>query len=282
MAHPSAASGRGPARADGSGSPVAARGARLAGAAAALLGALLPLSPAFAGEPQRLAVAAAINVKPALDEAVRAFEAATPGVRVEVAYGASGSFFAQIADGAPYDLFLSADRDYPRAVVAAGLAAGGERVYAIGALVVWLPPGSSIDLAGRGLAALAAPGVRHVAIGNPAVAPYGRAAAAALRAAGVEEALRTRLVLGESVGQAAQFALAGAADAALLPAALALEPALAAGRVWPVPPGLYPPIEQAAVVLAGARAPGLARALLAFLGGAEGRRILARHGYALP
>jgi molybdate transport system substrate-binding protein len=211
------------------------------------------------------------------------FEEANPGVEVAMTLGASGTFFAQIRSGAPFDLFLSADRDYPRKLVEAGLAApGGEVVYAIGSLVVWTPAGSPLDLAGKGLAALAGPGVKKVAIANPAVAPWGRAAEAALRGAGILEAVRDRLVLGQSVSQAAQFAASGAADAALLPLALTLLPELAGGRTFSVPPATYPPQYQSAVLLAGAAQPEAARALLAFLTGPKGRAILARYGYALP
>ncbi|WP_242343048.1 molybdate ABC transporter substrate-binding protein [Anaeromyxobacter terrae] len=231
---------------------------------------------------RQLSVAAAANLKPALDELVRAFEARRPEVKVRVTYGASGAFFAQIQSGAPLDLFFSADRDYPQRLVAAGLAAD-EVVYAIGRLALWVPAGSSLDVERRGLAALADPAVRKVAIANPALAPYGRAAEGALRAAGVLDAVRPKLVLGTSVAQAAQFAVTGAADAALVPRSLASSPELAvAGRSVPLPDGLAPPIEQSAVVLSGARSPGLARDLLAFARGADGRRILARHGYALP
>jgi molybdate transport system substrate-binding protein len=231
---------------------------------------------------QPLAVAAAANLKPALDELVQAFQAGRPGATVRVTYGASGAFFAQIRSGAPLDLFFSADREYPQKLVAARLASE-EVVYAVGRLALWVPAGSRLDLERRGLAALADPAVRKVALANPALAPYGRAAEAALRAAGVLDAVRPKLVLGTSVAQAAQFALTGAADAALLPRSLASSPELAAvGRSVPVPDALSPPIEQSAVVLEGARAPALARDLLAFVRGAEGRRILARHGYALP
>lgn len=246
----------------------------------------LALTAALAAGPApsatgRLAVAAAANVKPALDELVRLFEARRPGVEVAVTYGASGAIFAQLRNGAPFDAFLSADRDYPRRIVAEGLA-GEEVVYAIGRLAVWLPRDAKADVEGRGLAALADPSIRRIAIANPAVAPYGRAAEAALRGAGVHEAVKGKLVLGESVSQAARFAHSGAADAALVPLSLARLPELAAGRAVPVDPGAHPPIEQSAVILSAARAPSLARDFLLLVRGEEGRAVLARHGYLLP
>lgn len=253
--------------------------------AAALLLALTLLRPARAQPTARepLSVAAASSLKLPLEELKRSFEAANPGIAVSMTLGASGAFFAQLQQGAPFDLFLSADRDYPRKLVAAGLAGpDGERVYAIGRLVAWTPKGSPIDLGKRGLAALAGPEVTKLAIANPAVAPWGRAAEAALRSAGILDAVRARLVLGQSVGQAAQFASTGAADAALLPRSLTFAPELAGGQIFDVPLDAYPTPEQSAVVVAGAAHAGAARAFLGFITGPDGRAILARFGFAVP
>ncbi len=239
-------------------------------------------APAAAGK-RTLAVAAASNLEKAVGELARAFEAEHPGVSVAVTLGASGGFYAQLRNGAPFDVFLSADAEYPRKVVEAGLARPeDEVVYARGTLVVWTPPGSTLDLARDGLAALAGPAVKRLAIANPAIAPYGRAAEAALRAAGLHAAVKDRLVLGQNVSQAAQFAQSGAADAAIVPRSLTSLPALAAGRSHPLPEGSYPPQPQAAVALAGARDPALARVFLAFLAGPRGREILLRNGYEAP
>jgi molybdate transport system substrate-binding protein len=230
-----------------------------------------------------VAVAAAANLKAAAEELKRAFEAERPGVEVALTLGASGTFFAQLQNGAPFDVFLSADRDYPAKVVAAGLAsAADERVYAFGKLVAWLPPGSTVDLEGKGLAALADPAVKRIAIANPAVAPFGAATVKALEAADVAAAVKDKLVLGTSAAQAAQFATTGAADVAFLPLSLTFGKELAGGKVVPVPERLYPRIEQSGVVLDSAREPALARAFLAFLTGGKGRAILARYGYGLP
>jgi molybdate transport system substrate-binding protein len=251
----------------------------------ALLALLASLAlPARAEAPRRtISVAVAASLKDAAEELEKGFEAARPGVEVLVTLGASGTFFAQIRNGAPFDVFLSADRDYPLRMVAEKLgAAADERVYAFGKLVAWLPPGSTLDLEKRGLAALADPGVRRIAIANPAVAPFGRATEAAFKAAGVYGAVREKLVLGTSVAQAAQFATTGSVDVAFLPLSLTFGKELTAGRVVPVAESLYPRIEQSGIVLAGAREPALARAFLAYVTGAEGRAILARYGYGLP
>jgi molybdate transport system substrate-binding protein len=251
---------------------------------AALPLAALLVTPALAEEARRpLTIAAAANLKSAAEELERAFEAEHPDVDVALTLGASGALSTQIRSGAPFDVFLSADREYPAKLVEAGLAdAGGERVYAIGKLVAWLPPGSKLDLETRGLAALVDPSVKRIALANPAVAPFGRAAEQALRAAGVYEAVKDRLVLGTSAGQAAQFATTGAADVAFLPYSLTLGEELSAGRVILVPEALYPRVEQSAVVLKGAKDAALARAFLAYVASEKGRAILAKYGYGLP
>jgi molybdate transport system substrate-binding protein len=249
-----------------------------------LIAALLLAAPARADSPGRtISVAAAANLKTAAEELKNGFEAEHPGVEVMLTLGASGTFFAQIQNGAPFDLFLSADREFPAKVVAGKLgAADDERVYAFGKLVAWLPPGSTLDLEKRGLAALTDPSVKKIAMANPAVAPFGRATEAALKAAGVLEAVKDKLVLGTSVGQAAQFATTGAADVAFLPYSLTFSKELAGGRLYQVPESLYPRIEQSGIVLAHAKEAALARAFLTFIVGEKGRAVLAKYGYGLP
>jgi molybdate transport system substrate-binding protein len=231
-----------------------------------------------------LSVAAAANLKPAIEELKRAFEQQHPGREVAITLGASGNFFAQIQNGAPFDVFLSADRDFPKRLVDAGLArAEDEKVYAIGKLVLWAPKESPLELERSGVRALADPRLRRLAIPNPALAPYGRAAEAALREAGVYPAVREKLVLGQNVSQAAQFAQSGAADAAFLPLSIARAPALAqTGRWVAVPEEWYPRLEQSGVVLRSSRNVALAREFLSFVTGSAGREILGRHGYGLP
>lgn len=250
---------------------------------ALVLGAFAFPRPAVAADVRTIRVAAAANLKLALEALARAFESERPGTRVALTFGASGSLSAQVENGAPFDAFFSADTGYPRALVEAGFAAeADEVVYATGKLVVWAPKGSPLALEAQGLAALAGPAVRKLAIANPAVAPYGRAAEAALRSAGVLEALQGRLVFGQNVSQAAQFAQSGAADAALVPRSLTFAPELAGGKVFPVPDASYPVQRQSAVVLRAAREPELARAFVGWVAGPRGRELLARYGYGLP
>jgi molybdate transport system substrate-binding protein len=233
---------------------------------------------------RELRVAAAANLKFAFDEIAAEFEKTHDGIRVTVTYGSSGNFFAQLSNGAPFDLFLSADVDYPRKLVEKGLARReGLFVYAVGQIVVWVPERSSLDLHRDRLRAVADPAVRKIAIANPRHAPYGRAAEAALKKLGIFEQVQARLVFGENVEQAAQFVHSGAADAGILPLSLARAPALRdTGRHWPVPADAYPPIEQAGVILNAAKDRDAAEQLRDMLLGPEGRAILARHGYAIP
>ncbi|HET9594964.1 MAG TPA: molybdate ABC transporter substrate-binding protein [Anaeromyxobacteraceae bacterium] len=230
-----------------------------------------------------VAVAVAINMKPAFDEIAARFQAAHPDVEVKSTFGASGNFFAQIANGAPFDLFLSADAEFPAKVVEKGLADGKAFTYAYGKLVVWIPKDSKVDLEGKGLAALDDFSVQKIAIANPEVAPYGRAARAALKKAGLFQKLEDRIVMGQNVSQTAQFVQSGNAQAGFVPLSLAKTPPLSEeGRAWPVPASSYERIEQAGVVIKGAKEAALARELAAFITGAGAKEVLERFGYDLP
>jgi molybdate transport system substrate-binding protein len=233
------------------------------------------------GRPIR--VAAAADLRFAMDELITDWNGREPSTPAEAVYGSSGNFFAQISQGAPFDVFFSADAAYPRELEAAGLAEPGvTRLYAIGQIVVWVLADSRIDPS-RGLEGLTDPSVRSVAIANPEHAPYGRAAEAAMRSAAVYEAIEPKLVLGENVSQAAQFVESGSADAGVIALSLAVSPALQErGRFAVVPIDSYPPIEQGAVVLGAAADPEAARAFLDFVLGPDGRHVLDRFGFLPP
>ena len=253
---------------------------RLAALGAALVLAFAPAT-ACAGEAAALRVAAASDLRDALTALAVAHKQAG-GTRIETTFGSSGKLAAQIANGAPFDAFFSADASYTRDLEARGLVRHGSRfAYGVGRLALWTSAASGVDVS-RGLAALDDPRVRRIAIANPAHAPYGRAAEAALRHAGAWEPARPRLVLGENASQAAQFATAGAAQVAFVPVALLTAPALRAGRHWLVPQAWHPPLVQEAVVLARAARPAAALAFFSFVRGPAGRRILAAHGFAPP
>lgn len=230
-----------------------------------------------------IAVAAAADLKFALDEIVNAFAGARPGITVSVAYGSSGSFFAQLERGAPFDLFLSADEEYARRLADAGHTLEPAFRYAVGRIVLWTPRSSGLTLDRAGIAAVKDPAVRHIAIANPRHAPYGRAAEAALRSLGVYAAVADKLVIGENVAQAAQFVQSGAAEVGLIALSLALAPAMREqGTYWEVPQEAYPRLAQSGVILRGTGNAGGARAFRGFLLGPAGRAILVRYGFALP
>jgi molybdate transport system substrate-binding protein len=231
-----------------------------------------------------LAVAAAADLRGTLEELKAGFEAGHPGVQLLLTFGASGSLTAQIQQGAPFDVFLSADTGFPEQLQKAGLA-GAQDVfpYATGSLVLWVRRELGLDPAREGLKLLTNPAIRKIAVANAQTAPYGRAAEAALKSADLHEALKPKLVFADNIAQAAQFLQTGAAEAGLVSAAQADQPALRQGGLaWVVPKDAYPPLRQAGVVLPRSPVPELARAFRAYLTGAEGQAILARHGFGRP
>jgi molybdate transport system substrate-binding protein len=229
-------------------------------------------------------IAAAADLRFALDDLLTGFRHARPDLVVSVSYGSSGAFYAQLLNGAPFDVFLSADLVYPRQLAERNLTVPhSEFTYGVGRLVIWVPTASPIDVEHRGLHALADPSISHVAIANPAHAPYGRAAEAALHSAGVYEAVKGRLVLGESVSQALQFVQSGAADAGVVALSLALSPGVAAqGRFAAVPLDWYPPMDQGGIVLRAAADPVAAMAFRTFMLSPSARTVLKRFGFYPP
>ncbi len=232
----------------------------------------------------RVAVAAASDLRFAMDDLIATFIAANAGVTVEATYGSSGQFFTQISEGAPFDVYFSADAEYPRNLEKAGLAeSGSTQLYGIGQIVTWVPNDSALDVVARGLEALTDPSVKTIAIANPEHAPYGRAAVAAMKTAGIYDAVEPKFVLGENISQAAQFVESGNADIGVIALSLAIAPSLKdKGRYSVVPIESYPRLEQGAVVLKAAVAPEAARAFLDFVLGPEGRTVLDRYGFLLP
>lgn len=219
-----------------------------------------------------------------MDELAADFQRRQPGILVKVSYGSSGNFFAQLSQRAPFELFFSADAEYPRRLEAEQHALPGSFfLYAVGRVAVWVPRTTPVDLMRQGMKALLLPQIKKVAIANPRHAPFGRAAEAALRHFGIYDAVQPKLVLGENVAQAAQFAQTGAADAAIIAYSLALAPAMQMdGRFWEVPLDAYPRMEQGGLILKWAKDPAAARSFRDHVLGAEGRAILKRWGFFLP
>jgi molybdate transport system substrate-binding protein len=248
--------------------------------AAVVLAAALLAAPAVAWG-QAIKVAAASDLQFAMPALAAQFEKDT-GHALSVTFGSSGNFFTQLQNGAPFDVFLSADVNYPRQLEAAGLVERGSvRIYATGRIVLWARTERTLDVA-RGLSVLADAGVARVAIANPAHAPYGRAAVAALEHAGVYGAVRGKLVFGENVSQAAQFAQTGNADATIVALSLALAPAMKAqGRYYDIPHDFYPPIEQGVAVMRSSPQKAIAQRFVSFLRQPAAATILESFGFGV-
>jgi molybdate transport system substrate-binding protein len=227
--------------------------------------------------PRALAVAAAADLSFAMGEISASFARGRPGADIRATFGSSGNFYAQIRNGAPFDVFLSADLDYPRKLAAARIGVADSLfTYGIGRIVVWVPAESRLDPA----TLLRDNSARRLAIANPEHAPYGAAAQAAMRSLGVYDAMAKKLVLGENVAQVFNFVESGAADAGIVALSLALSPsARGKGRYWEIPLDAYPRIEQGGILLKDTQD---SRAFRAFLTGPEGRAILRRFGFSAP
>ena len=238
---------------------------------------------------QEITVAAAADLSTALKEITRDFEAKT-GTTVNLTFGSSGNFFTAIQNGAPYDVSFSADVEYPKQLESAGLTAPGTMYeYAVGRLVLWAPAGSLLDVH-QGMKLLTDGRVRKIAIANPKHAPYGRAAVAAMRSAGVYAAAEPKLVLGENISQTFQFVQTGNAEVGLLALSLVSHASkigqggapVVEGKYWMVPEGSYPALRQAAVVLKSSREMDAAKKFLEYVRSEEARKVLARYGFGSP
>jgi molybdate transport system substrate-binding protein len=243
--------------------------------------AALLLSPP-APRAQSLRIAAASDLQFAMDELASRYQQQTEK-KLTVIYGSSGNFYAQIQNGAPFDLFFSADLLYAQKLIDAHLADPDSLfVYARGQLALWAPSVAHLNLSQSGFAALRDPRVQKIAIANPDHAPYGRAAVAALQRAGLYEQIKSKLVFGENISQAAQFAQSGSAQVGILALSLVLSPNMQSGDRWLIPADLFPTLDQAAVLLTVSPNKNEARAFLEFVKSDTAREVLLRHGFTLP
>jgi molybdate transport system substrate-binding protein len=250
---------------------------RLVGAIAIVM---LAVSLASAAHANEMTIAAASDLTFALKDLAAKFHDRTGG-KVKLAFGSSGNFFAQIENGAPYDMFFSADVSYAQKLEAAGLAEPGTLYeYAVGKIVLWVPRGSKLNL-GAGLRGLNDPAIHKIAIANPEHAPYGRAAVAAMRHEGIYDRVKDKIVLGENISQTAQFVQSGNAEIGIIALSLALAPELP-GKYAEIPAADYSPIEQAAVILKSSQKKDLARKFLAFLKTPATTALMERYGFAIP
>ena len=228
-------------------------------------------------------IAVAANFAPALDEIVKQFTAHT-GKEIRISAGATGTLVRQIEQGAPFELFLSADSEHVEYLQHRGYTRDDGRIYAVGVLVLYLPQGTRLKLMPDSAEIIKQLFVRQdtrIALANPELAPYGLAGQQVLQRFGQWHRLQDRVVLGENVGQAAQFAMSGSVDAALLPLAFTLNPDMQkSGQFQNIPPDWYAPIRQHMVLLKNAGR--TATELYEFISGEAARQIIRKYGYALP
>jgi molybdate transport system substrate-binding protein len=231
---------------------------------------------------EEITIAAASDLSFAFREIATEYENTT-GHHVRLTLGSSGNFFAQIQNGAPFDLYFSADISYPKKLEEAGLVVPGSFYpYALGRIVLWAGKDSHADLS-KGLEILREPAIKKIAIANPKHAPYGRAAVAAMEYFKVYDQVKDKLILGENISQAAQFVESGACDIGIIALSLALAPAMKSkGTHWEVPAEAHPALEQGAVIMKQSKSPEAARQFLEFIKGPNGHEIMKRYGFVIP
>ena len=234
----------------------------------------------FSALAAKITIAAAADLKFAMDEIVSTFKRANPADEVDAIYGSSGNFHTQIQQGAPFDLYFSADIAYPRELAKSGFAASSVKPYAFGRIVLW---SANLDATKMTLASLADPKITRVAIANPKHAPYGKRAEEALRASGLWEKVEPKLVFGENISQTAQFVQTGNAQVGIIALALAVNSGLASkGGYRLIPDNLHQPLEQGYVITKRAAGNPLAGRFDAFMGSAAARAIMIKYGFVLP
>jgi molybdate transport system substrate-binding protein len=228
---------------------------------------------------QEITVAAAADLQFAMQDVAARFQKET-GKTVKLIYGSSGNFFQQIQNGAPFDMFFSANLDYPKKLEAAGLTEPGSYYqYAKGKIVIWVRNDSKLDLS-SGMKVLLDPSVKKIAVANPQHAPYGQAAVAAMQTEKIYESVKDKFVLGENISQTASFVVSGSADAGIVALSLALSPNMKdKGRYADIPADEYPPIEQACVILGSSKNKEAARQFLSFVKTAAIGDVLKSYGF---
>jgi molybdate transport system substrate-binding protein len=228
---------------------------------------------------QEISVAAAADLQFAMQEVAARFQKET-GKTVKLTYGSSGNFFQQLQNGAPFDVFFSANLDYAKQLEAGGLTVPGSYYeYAQGKIVLWVPNESKVDVSG-GLQALLNPAIQKIAIANPQHAPYGQAAVAAMEKEKIYDKVKDKLVLGENISQTASFVMSGSADAGIVALALALSPNMKdKGRYKEIAADDYPAIRQACVILKSSKNQEMARQFVEFIKTAAIGDVLKSYGF---
>lgn len=229
---------------------------------------------------EKITVAAAADLKFAMDEIVATFKQANPADQVDVIYGSSGKFHTQIQQGAPYDLYFSADIAFARELAKAGFAASEVKPYAFGRIVLW---SASMDASKMTLASLTDPKIARIAIANPKHAPYGKRAEEALRASGLWQKVEPKLVYGENIAHTAQYVQTGSAQIGIIALALAVNPELAnKGGYWLIPDKLHEPLEQGFIITKRAEGSALAKRFADSIASKPARAVMTKYGFVLP
>lgn len=229
---------------------------------------------------EKVTIAAAADLKFAMDEIVTAFKKTNTSDEVEVIYGSSGKFNTQIQQGAPYDMYFSADIGFPRELAKAGLAASEVKPYALGRIVLW---SASMDASKMTLESLLDTNVKRIAIANPKHAPYGKRAEEALRSSALWDKVEPKLVYGENIAHTAQFIQTGNAQVGIIALSLAVNPELAGkGGYWLIPDKLHQPLEQGYIITKRAENNALAKRFADYMGSPSARTVMTKYGFVLP
>lgn len=238
-------------------------------------------APIYGQAQTQLSIAAAGDLHKVLEDIKTSFEAQYPDIKLKCSLGASGHLTQQIQQGAPYDIFLSADEAFPDRLQKAGLAdSSGPFLYAIGRLIMWVRKDLNLDPNHDGLKVLLNPKVLTISIANPKLAPYGRAAEATLYQNGLYDLLKSKLIFADNVMQAAQFLYAGAADAGIVSYSYANNPMLLRnGIIWKIPTNAHPPIKQAGIIINYSKYKNQAHIFRSFLLSSKGQAIFAAYGF---
>jgi len=229
---------------------------------------------------EKINIAAAADLKFAMDEIVAKFREANAKDDVDVIYGSSGKFYTQIQQGAPYDLYFSADIAFPRELAKSGFSFSEVMPYAFGRIVLW---SATMEANKMSLDSLTSSKISHIAIANPKHAPYGKRAEEALRASRLWERVEPKLVYGENIAHTAQFVQTGNAQVGIIALSLALNPALAnKGGYWLIPDTLHAPLEQAFIITKRAQGNDLAKKFADYMRSSATRTIMTKYGFVLP
>jgi molybdate transport system substrate-binding protein len=235
---------------------------------------------ALSAHAEKITIAAAADLKFAMDEIITTFKKTNAGDELDVIYGSSGKFHTQLQQAAPYDLFFSADIGFPRELAKAGLAASEVKPYAVGRIVLW---STNMDASKLTLESLTDPKITRIAIANPKHAPYGKRAEEALRASGVWDKIEAKLVYGENIAHTAQFVQTGNAQVGIIALSLAVNPELASkGGYWLVPEKLHNPLEQGFIITKRAADSALAKRFADYMGSKDARAVMSKYGFVLP